>query len=271
MFFLNGKKLEFTKFPNKEIGLDQDNRMTANLRWRYEGDHEIFQLKVIADHFNATILTCEYLPYSRMDRVKGNWAFSLKSLAEIINSCDFAHVNIAEPHSDVCLALIDNAQAYYPTREHFSEVAKDIGYIQGKDVLVFPDAGAEKRYAGMYDNHRYFVGYKERDFNTGKIKRFNLIDVTGGEGNGSHRKAIIIDDLCSYGGTFAATAEALRRDFGIIDTYLLVAHLETNVHSGDMISNSLIKKIYATDSIYKPLDVYALRPHPKIHLLKESV
>lgn len=273
MFKLNDYRLskeEIVNFPNGEIGFNVIKEHTSVIKWRYEGDHELLHLKMLADHLTrGAILQCEYLPYSRMDRVHGNWAFTLKTVCDLINSCNFSTVWVAEPHSDVCMALLDRVKAYYPTNIHFDNVCKDIGFVKGEDYIVFPDAGAEKRYSDWYKGHKIMIGYKTRDFQTGKITEFRLNDTTPG-GPPRNPKVIIIDDLCSKGGTFLATGEALRDDYGVTDVTLLVAHLETAVHQGDMLDSDVVKRIYATKSLYNPVDVNALKPHPKIHIYNVS-
>lgn len=267
MITVNGAKFEPTKFPNGEIGFEISDQ-GIDVKWAYEGDHELVYIKMLADRCVPSTLDIQYLPYSRMDRTKGDWAFTLKSVCEMINECGFYWVEVAEPHSDVSMALLDNAEAYYPTREIFDTVCEEIGFEKGRDYIVFPDAGAEKRYGGMYTGHRYMVGFKRRAWQSGEITHFDLMDPTRSQivTHPKETKALIIDDLCSKGGTFLATAETLKRDYAIVDTTLLVAHLETSVHRGEMINSGLIQNIYATNSIYHPKDVNALRPHPKIHI-----
>jgi ribose-phosphate pyrophosphokinase len=89
------------------------------------------------------------------------------------------------------------------------------------------------------------VAHKERDFNTGHIKSLDLI----GGYNESGNKAIIVDDLCSKGGTFILTANALR-ERGFKEIYLVVAHAEDAIFKGDVFAaNSPITKVFCTDSI----------------------
>lgn len=274
MITVNGKEIDWTKFPNGEIGFQINSDICANVDWTYQGDHELVQLAMIANQCFAGGLNIRYMPYSRMDRVKGDWAFTLKTVIKMINSMEWSYIDIAEPHSDVCVALFDfiyNARPYYPTALHFDQVCKDIGFIKGQDYIVFPDAGAEKRYGGMYEGQRTLVGVKSRNFETGKITAFNLYSADDSISvMSSPRKAIIIDDLCSKGGTFLATAEALRDDHMITDVTLLVAHLETAVHQGAMLDSDVIKRVYATRSQYFPHDVHALRPHPKLNFYEAN-
>lgn len=50
------------------------------------------------------------MPYSRMDRTEGIAIFTLKHLCKLINSLKFESVTIYEPHSDVCIALLDRVK-----------------------------------------------------------------------------------------------------------------------------------------------------------------
>lgn len=270
MIFLNGQRFDPTVFPNGEIGFQLETDAAVNILWRYDGDEEIVHLKMIADHFAyaGTRLIIEYLPYSRMDRVKGDWGFSLRSVCDILNSCNFGHIWVAEPHSDVCMALLRNATPYYPTALQVHDVIRATFFHVDEDYLVFPDAGAEKRYGddfAPYVRHR-MTGFKSRDYDTGKIKRFGLVnhsDPGGEQALPVGRKAIIVDDLCSYGGTFLATAETLRDQYGIENVTLLVAHLENSVLDGKLIGSDLITSIWATNSIFRG---YPNASFGKIHL-----
>jgi ribose-phosphate pyrophosphokinase len=71
-------------------------------------------------------------------------------------------------------------------------------------------------------------------------------------------KVLMVDDLCSRGGTFITAAKVLRPVFSHV--YLVVAHLENTVHAGPLLDE--IDGIFASDSIYTgPGD-------PKIHITK---
>ena len=60
---------------------------------------------------------------------------------------------------------------------------------------------------------------------------------------------LIVDDICSKGGTFFYTAKALK-DAGANRIFLYVTHCENTVLDGEMIKSGLIDKIYTTNSIF---------------------
>ena len=61
---------------------------------------------------------------------------------------------------------------------------------------------------------------------------------------------LIVDDICSRGGTFTAMAKALR-DAGAGDIRLYISHCENNIFSGSILTDGLISHVYTTGSIYR--------------------
>lgn len=152
-------------------------------------------------------LVMPYVPYARQDRLCNEGeSFSLKVFCDIINSMNFEVVAIADPHSDVTPALLNNV--IIRTQEQcFIDTMG--GYKFKMNVaLVSPDAGANKK--------TYKVA---KAFNIDTVIRADKIrDVTNGEiletvvycehlGN---RDVLIVDDICDGGRTFIELAKVLR-------------------------------------------------------------
>lgn len=78
MIYLNGKKVNFIDFPNKERRLDLPKEMVNthlnNVYWKYENDTSIFELlmidSAIQSYDERYNLFIGYMPYSRMDRIE---------------------------------------------------------------------------------------------------------------------------------------------------------------------------------------------------------
>lgn len=60
--------------------------------------------------------------------------------------------------------------------------------------------------------------------------------------------AIIVDDLCSKGGTFVTTAKALKEK-GINEISLVVTHCANTIFNGELLTTNYIEQIITTDSI----------------------
>lgn len=261
MVFVNDELVNVEKFPNNESRIFLDNvrkgiehSENVFVKFKYLNDSdliELFLIKKAIDEVNKENknieLFIEYMPYSRQDRRDSDMVFTLKYVTDFINCMNFSTIEVLEPHSDVTLALLNNSLPYKPANI-YKEVIEMFNFTNfdiKKDFILFPDTGALKRYEKYFKGYKILVGSKVRDFETGKIKELSII---GSENlNGSN--VIIIDDLCSKGGTFILSGNKLK-EINANKVYLVVTHCENSVFDGDILKeNSPIDCIYTTDSI----------------------
>ena len=253
MIKVNGELLEFQTFPNGETRVDGEAILKAAtepsniVMLKYESDGDLIKLMFVKrfmdDRRLHSSLLISYMPYSRMDRVEGASVFTLKYAANFINSLGFEEVTVIEPHSDVTMALIDRSRAEYPSVELLEQVIRETGFDPKEDFLFFPDAGAQKRYAKV-KGFKQLVGFKVRDFQTGQIQKLDVVGDAGKPGF----KAIIVDDLCSYGGTFLLSAERLK-ELGASEVFLLVGHCEKSIFQGKVPDSDLLDRVFTTDTM----------------------
>lgn len=254
MIKVNGNEVQFEEFPNGETRIVEDSVSLLDfgrqtISFKYESDSDLIKLMFVKSFIDSRKktssifeLTIYYMPYSRMDRSENGSAFTLKYIADFINGLKFDRVKVIEPHSDVTPALLNSVEAKYINFDLLPIVMKEVGFDKEEDFIMFPDAGASKRYHNMRDIKNVLIGHKSRNFQTGKITDFNLVGDFEGTGN----KVIIVDDLSSYGGTFVHSAKALREE-GFEEIYLLVAHAENSIFKGKLFN--YVDKVFTTDSI----------------------
>jgi ribose-phosphate pyrophosphokinase len=269
MIKLNGHTIEFGTFPNGEVMLHTEHITKIvfsfeeqRLMWKWENDADIFKLIVLKQHLDhigccGVRLDVLYMPYSRMDRTKDIYAFTLSSLCNIINWLKFTSVTVYEPHSHVTMALLDRAREFCVTPTLVSNVLQS---VSGPTMIMFPDQGAQQRYGEKYkDKHIIITGSKTRDFITGQITGMTVdgdIEVDNAI-PGQFYNVIIVDDLCSRGGTFVMAVKAILAKFSqyikrvndVPQIYLVVAHCERTIHDGELLKSNLIAGIWTTDSI----------------------
>ena len=266
MIYCNDIPVTILSFPNGEIHVAREQAAFAELgsetrlrlSWRSDADllHLYLIGRYVIEQAGAATLSIDYMPYSRMDRTTGD-LFSLREVARLINSLGFRHVSIVEPHSDVTLALVERSEGLYPSQTWLLETAlADIGFTES-DLLFFPDAGAQKRYGALTENYRHLVGVKHRGTHGELAEDYRVLGPQPREDS----KIVIVDDLCSYGGTFLAAANALSQ-MGATALWLVVTHLEasywkgtlaTRVHDGPSSPDAAsLRGVYATNSLYDP-------------------
>lgn len=252
MIYFNGERIEFKKFPNGESLINSENlklRSDDNeIRLNFENDEDITHLIFLKSHLDELRVKCNlilpYMPYSRMDRTEGMVIFTLKHLCKLINSLNFENVTIYEPHSEVSTALLDRVKVVDMSKTLAEKLLKELNDGKEEVYLVYPDAGAAKRYGKEICYEKTLTASKERDFRTGRIKKLQI----NGHMERKDFKAIIVDDLCSKGGTFMLTASKLK-DMGATEIYLAVTHCENTVFQGNLLKDDLITGIYTTNSI----------------------
>lgn len=262
MIAINGEIIEQNHFPDGTLLLKEEGVWFGGgshmIEWYFESNEELVALIFLTKHLKNHCprkpikLYMYYTPNARQDRVKTSEdVFTLKYFAETINSLGFDEVHILDPHSSVSEALIDKVIVESPKMF----IDKAISNCR-PDMLFFPDEGAMKRYSGMAKKE-YAFGIKRRDWATGKIEG---LDVVGCVDKIKDSRILIVDDICSRGGTFYHSAKRLK-ELGAKEIYLYVTHCENTILEGELLTSGLIEKVYTTNSIFT-------KEHEKIEVLK---
>ncbi len=245
MIRIGDKVIDQLSFPDGTLNMkipEVDNLLVS---WNYQNDSELFTLICLRKHFDKfpMALYMPYCPHARMDRVKGpEDCFTLKHFCDIINDLEFSEVYIEDPHSNVAPALLKNCITVQPYT-HIENVFEKIENSEDV-VMCYPDEGAMKRYSDLV-NKPYAFGIKKRDWETGEIQGLDLMH---GEVV-KDKDVLIVDDICSRGGTFVHTAKALK-EAGAKKVYLYVTHCELTIFNGEIFSCGDIDKVFTTNSIF---------------------
>lgn len=257
MIRLQGKEVNVGHFPDgtlllKEVIEESDKNSQIVITWNFENNEELLAVYFLTKHIKAVgyeniVLDMPYIPNARQDRVKeAQDVFTLKYFAELINSLGFQKVRVLDAHSNVSLALLDRVENRSP-KPYIEQAIGDIKKERGREPLLFyPDEGAGKRYSGMI-SAPYCFGMKVRDWSSGDIKELTIL---GEKDSIPGRDILIVDDICSFGGTFLFSAEKLK-EAGAENIYLYVSHCEENIGKGKLLESGYFQRIYTTDSIFR--------------------
>lgn len=257
MIKLNGEIVNINHFPDGTLLLKEEGNWCGGgahkIEWYFESNEELLALIFLTKHLRSfdntrkINLSLPYIPNARQDRVKTTEdVFTLKYFADIINYLNFNQVQVLDPHSSVSEALINNIAVCNPK----NYIEKTLGRIESQynyeQVLAFyPDEGAMKRYSGLLDRP-YAFGIKKRNWETGNIEG---LDVAGSVDKIKSSRILIVDDICSRGGTFYHSAKKLK-ELGAKEIYLYITHCENTILEGELLTSGLIEKVYTTNSIF---------------------
>jgi ribose-phosphate pyrophosphokinase len=272
MFLLNRGEIQAKRFPNGEMIVRDDLKLSdwSVLEFKYRNDSDLILLMFLKKVIDEFRLPCTlyiwYMPYSRMDRKIEGTLFTLKYVCQFIADLHFENVIIMEPHSEETIKLLTKytrvrsalellqkyifkkyytrVKAVYPVIDWLPQIMAKNDFGEN-DCLVFPDKGAAKRYSKIVHNCNVCVFKKKRNPLTGDIEDMQLVEGTVNPGS----KCIIIDDLCSKGGTFAWAASILKSK-GASEVILVVAHCEETIFAGKLLlDDSPISRIYTSNSM----------------------
>ena len=181
------------------------------------------------NHVNKISLTVPYFLGARSDRKfeEGTSNYLKTVICPIINSQNFAEVEVLDPHSDVLEACLNN----FKKVNNFALVDDALSYIIGEGeedqvVLVSPDAGAYKKVfdvAKEFGIDKIITATKGRDVKTGKILRTELPNLHVADID-HELKYVIVDDICDGGRTFIELAKVIKERRPNAEVYLIITH-----------------------------------------------
>lgn len=273
MIYINGTKVSVEHFLAGEQRLKDieipNHIEDVVIRWLYDNDEECMTLWYIVNHIKDNFigkrihLEMPYVPNARMDRVYDKTTvFTEKYFARFINSMGFASVKGVNIHSNVTLGNIDKIDVL--SNNSFTEglvdlIHRNLGYERSGKIIYFPDEGALKNFGKLecLKGYRKIFGSKVRNFDTGEIVGLTIHNEDGSEVENLEGKTVLmIDDIISYGGSLAYSADALKK-CGAGDIYAYATHTENSVldeEKGTLLKrfkNGTVKKVFTTNSIYR--------------------
>lgn len=249
-FFSGGEphiKLDISSFQGKK----QDVQVTSRLR----SMNDVGMLLVATEalmhcgFLDTGHLFIPYFPGARQDRRTYNGEPLTSSVyAQLVNSLGYSNVKVFDPHSDVSGALINNFEGI--SNYKFVKTCTDSISLQEIFFVVSPDAGANKKIAGLSINNGYsniLKCDKSRDTLTGKLTGFEVYkdDLEG-------KPCVIVDDICDGGSTFIGLAKELQKK-NAGDLYLIVSH--GIFSNGFKELRKYFKLVYTTDSWYSNIPI----------------
>lgn len=242
-------------FPDGAVHI---NGIDAPLNYQYQiaiatglSHDDLFTLAMWAEACSArgenTVLILPYLPGARMDRgeVIGARVYA-EYLGQFVNP---DQTIVIDPHSEDALEFFEDALrnvTVFPVeriiRNEVQDATSDSKPMPYTGVIA-PDKGAHERAsraARLMGVPVYQAG-KVRNFDTGKLSGFEMLDELPGTG-----KLLIVDDICDGGGTFLGLAEVTGLPKDRLDLWVTHGIFSKGVH----VLADHFGIIHTTDSYY---------------------
>ena len=253
MIKLNNETVKITRFPDNSIKFDLEKNFVQKVNeivWRFESMEELFTLIGLLEKLKSTEVNLHlpYMPNARMDKIQSNReGLMLKYFVKTLDNLGFNKITILDPHSEVYKKWTKNTEWISDdelVKQLIEFTSNTIKNLEGKEVTyVYPDKGAKNRYSKLIGKPGLH-GVKERCQATGEILSFDI------EGEIPDGPILIVDDICSKGGTFYFTAKKLREKGFTGNIYLHITHAELTITEGELLKeDSEIKRVFTTDSI----------------------
>ncbi|MBL4688573.1 MAG: ribose-phosphate pyrophosphokinase [Nannocystaceae bacterium] len=185
-----------------------------------------------------------YFGYARQDRkVKPRTPISAKLVADLLTTAGATRVLSVELHAGQIQGFFNIPFDHLFATPVLREKLEREGLRGESTVIVSPDAGGVERaraYSKALDCPLAIIDKRRDKPNVSQV--LNLIgDVKG-------KRAVIIDDMIDTAGTLCNAAKAVM-DHGATEVFAVATH---GVFSGpaiERLNNSILKKIFVTDTI----------------------
>jgi ribose-phosphate pyrophosphokinase len=273
---LNGISVGIDSYPNNERMFDnialniKQHGDIANVFVQYQ-EAEDFEIFTLLTAYINTLPVKEkkldmwYMPYLRMDRQVGSKDPMIMGIAHIIKVlCADWNVYTLDPHPHLNTTWDKGLHLKLIPVKPFIDYVIEQEKI---DAVYYPDEGALQRYTQLFDDsiNSKALGFakKERDINTGRINKI-IVDENP---RISGKTILMIDDICSYGGTSNAVAQRLKEQNAktVVAWY---SHVELSIYEGRIFKDGFIDRIYTSNSISDIWEITTLTVNEKQEVIE---
>ena len=218
------------------------------------GDKNYMELFFITDALRRSgaksiIAVIPYLGYQRQDHLfRDGEAVSLEVIVETLQAVGISKIISFDMHSVKIPSLSKIPIIHLSALPLFAKKIKEMP--KKETILIAPDKGGLRRVkilSELLGGMPFGSIEKNRNLATGKVSAKKM------EGDVKGKRAIIVDDMISTGGTIS-TAANLLLEKGATEIYVFATHPVFPNGAKETLEKVKAKKIFVTDSILVPED-----------------
>jgi ribose-phosphate pyrophosphokinase len=235
-------------FPDGEIGV----QVLENVRGKdvfvlqspaRRPNRFLMELLILVDALKrasarSIIAVIPYYPYARQDRKeKGRVPITAKLVADLLEKAGVTRVLTMDLHTDQIQGFFNIPVDHLYARRLFVKALKE---LKLKDaIVVSPDVGSNKMARKFAEDLKVDLAIVDKRRISGRKVEVNALigDVKG-------KQVILVDDICSTGGTLQTAAKVCKEE-GAKSVFAIVTH--ALLMGGDQIEG--IDQLFITDSV----------------------
>ncbi|MDE3045175.1 MAG: ribose-phosphate pyrophosphokinase [Verrucomicrobiota bacterium] len=246
-----GKVLRET-FPDGEIGIQVQENVRGKDVFVLQSlarrpNHYLMELLIMVDALKRASVrsVCVVLPYyayGRQDRKdKGRVPITAKLVANLLEKAGVTRVMVMDLHTEQIQGFFDIPVDHLYARPIF---IRTIQKLRCKDIVVVsPDVGSNKMARKFAEDlHVDLAIVDKRRVNSTHVE----VNAVIGDVKGKH--VLLVDDMCSTGGTLKTAAKACLEE-GATSVDAIVTH---GLFVGHGLKGSRIGRMFVTDTIPPP-------------------
>lgn len=193
----------------------------------------------------SVICVIPYVGYERQDHVfREGEGVSMQVIVNILEALAIDKLIVLDLHSSRITELFKIPALHLSALPIFAEIIKNKHWNNGDTILVSPDMGGIRRVkilSELLNNMPYIAIEKNRDLTSGEISMADIDTVT-------KKRAVIVDDMISTGGTIASAANLLGKK-GVKEIIVFATHAVFSGNASKILQGSVVDKVYVTDTI----------------------
>lgn len=210
----------------------------------------------------SVIAVIPYLGYQRQDHVfREGEDVSVKVIAEILDKLRIDRLVVIDLHSIKIQEAFNIPVSHLSALPIFAKIIKENKWNGDSTVLVTPDMGGIRRIkilSEMLGGMPFAVIEKNRDLVTGTVSAEKITGKIS-------KKAIIVDDMISSGGTIAVAAELLKKN-GAEKIFVFATHAVFSDKAPQILQKAAVDVVYVSDTVFVPEE----KRFPKLKILSVS-
>jgi ribose-phosphate pyrophosphokinase len=247
-------KVELSKFPNQETRVwiqepKVDKKVVVVQSFAGNPNDTIIEYCLLVDALKRSgakeiIAVIPWMGYCIQDKIFRNGEpLSAKVISEIVENTKPEKVITIDLHNETI-------QGFFSNVSHLSAIPLYLKHFKNNheiDIVIAPDVGALKETTKIAQALDLPIATlnKKRNLDTGKV------EIVGIDGQIAGKRALIMDDFISTGGTLIQTADYLHQS-GVQHITVAVTHHLYIPGTQKRLLNSHINDLYVTDTIQNP-------------------